>query len=69
MKARTLSILMLACVSLGLSAAPLTPRVLTWRNYVSEHFGALPASTSSEDFLVFYRHPRTLFAKDIRFIK
>lgn len=43
--------------------------VLTWRNYVTEHFGALPNSLSSEDFLQFYRHPRTLFVRDIKKIK
>lgn len=43
--------------------------ILTWRNYPSEHFGALPNSTSSEDFMEYYKNPRTLFVKDIKKIK
>ncbi|MCQ2335478.1 MAG: hypothetical protein MJZ89_06555 [Paludibacteraceae bacterium] len=43
--------------------------VLTWRNYVTEHFGALPASLSSEDFVRFYQHPRTLFVRDLRSVR
>lgn len=43
--------------------------VLTWRNYVKEHFGALPASTSSDDFVRFYNQRNTLFVRDIQKIK
>lgn len=43
--------------------------VLTWRNYSKEHFGALPESASSADFIRFYHASRTLFVGDIKKIK
>ncbi len=39
---------------------------LTWRNAPKEHFGALPNSTSTADFVQFYKDPKTLFVRDIR---
>lgn len=43
--------------------------ILTWRNYPTEHFGALPASVSSDDFIRFYNLPQTLFVNDIKKVK
>lgn len=39
---------------------------LTWRNDPKEHFGALPGSLSTEDFLKFYQDKRTLFVRNLR---
>ena len=38
---------------------------LTWRNAPHEHFGALPNSISTADFVQFYNDPKTLFVRDL----